>query len=133
MKPVILIGCGKTKRDYRSQARFLYTGNLFRAARDYAVKHGSSWYILSAKYGLVNPDEEIAPYDLTLTDLNRHDRDLWGSHVRRSLRNVGAWDREIVFLAGAEYARAVSGAPAVKFPLQGLGIGERLRWFKLHT
>lgn len=133
MKPVILIGCGKTKLPTRALGRMLYTGNLFRAAKAYAQKHGSSWYILSAKYGLVDPDDVLDPYDLVLTDLDRRDRELWGEHVRRSLKKAGVWDREIVFLAGSEYARAVSGAPAVKFPLQGLGIGERLRWFNQHT
>jgi cytoplasmic iron level regulating protein YaaA (DUF328/UPF0246 family) len=133
MKPVILIGCGKTKLPSRALGRMLYTGNLFRAAKAYAQTHGSAWYILSAKYGLVHPDDVLDPYDLVLTDLDRADRELWGKFVQKQLKKAGVWGLPIVFLAGSEYARAVSGAPDVTMPLEGLGIGERLRWFKQHT
>ena len=32
---------------------------------------GASWFILSAKHGLIGPDRVTAPYDATLKDIGR--------------------------------------------------------------
>jgi hypothetical protein len=59
----IIVGCGAAKLGHRAAARDLYTGSLFRAARRHAEASGLPWRILSAKYGLIHPDQEIDPYD----------------------------------------------------------------------
>jgi hypothetical protein len=62
-----LIACSRTKADRPSLARELYVSPLFRAARAYAERrHGpGQWLILSARYGLVDPDKVLAPHCLT--------------------------------------------------------------------
>jgi len=69
-KTVALVGCGKAKRDFRSKARNLYTSNYAKKKRDFAEVAADDWLILSAKYGLVDPDRRIPPYDVTATDVD---------------------------------------------------------------
>lgn len=65
---ILLVGCGKSKLPHPAAARDLYTGNLFRSARGYAEASGRPWLILSALHGVVEPEHEIDPYDLTMAD-----------------------------------------------------------------
>ena len=59
----MIIGCGSAKLDRPAAAKDIYTGSLFRAARRHAETSGKPWRILSAEYGIIDPDEVIAPYD----------------------------------------------------------------------
>lgn len=64
MTDATLISCTATKRDHEAPARMLYDESLyFRKMRAWAKSRGDSWYILSAKHGLVDPDVPIAAYD----------------------------------------------------------------------
>jgi len=130
---VVLVGCGKAKLPRLAPARDLYTGGLFRQARAYAEKHADAWLILSAKHGVIHPDDVIAPYDVSMNDLTAAERAAWGEKVRRVLHELGAWDKTLVLLAGEKYEGAVKGAPRVLRPLEGLEMGYRRRWFKLNT
>src|SRR3990172_9853687 len=63
-----LVGCTKSKQTHAAPARDLYTPSaLFRGRRDYVERSCGRWFVLSAKYGLVDPDSIIEPYDQTLT------------------------------------------------------------------
>ncbi len=78
---LILVGCVKSKRGIRSAAKDLYVSPLWRYRRAYAERSGAPWFILSAKYGLLMPETEIAPYDVTLKSLRAADRRLWSQHI----------------------------------------------------
>jgi cytoplasmic iron level regulating protein YaaA (DUF328/UPF0246 family) len=133
MRTIALVSCGGPKVAERARARNLYTGSLFRDARAWAMKHADDWRILSAKWGLVDPDEFLDPYDLSMDDLDRNDREVWGRHVRAELRKEGLWNDRLVLFAGVKYESAVEGAPNVEKPLAGLGTGYRRHWFKENT
>ena len=60
---VALVSCSARKRLEPSLACNLYTGTLFRYARAWVEAHGWPWYILSARYGLVDPLSVLQPYD----------------------------------------------------------------------
>jgi hypothetical protein len=67
-RDVTLIQCTNSKRstnpDDVFRARNLYdASDYFTKMRAWAESHDRPWYILSAKHGLVAPDEIIAPYD----------------------------------------------------------------------
>lgn len=127
---IALVGCGKAKLDRAAPAKDLYTGNLFRAGRDWAEENADEWFILSALHGVIHPVQVVAPYDLHMGELSRSDKWAWGMGVRKVLKALGVWPHPIVFLAGSEYEGAVLGAPHVDMPLRGLMMGERLRWYK---
>lgn len=141
---MIVIGCGKAKLDRRAKARELYTGSLFMAARRYAEAreqaHGERWAILSAKHGLVLPDEELDPYD-AIMKLRGLDLQSWAlrSAVRceQELVKAGA-ARRVECLAGHPYAWPFRNElhwfdiPSTE-PLEGLGLGHRLQWLSQST
>jgi len=61
---VTLIQCTNSKRDSKARARDLYDeSSYFRKMRAWALARGNPWYILSAKHGLVAPDDHVDPYD----------------------------------------------------------------------
>lgn len=138
MKTVILVGCGKQKLSHRARAKDLYTGPLFKKARAYAEQFGDEWAILSARHGLVMPDDVIEPYDLRLGDLDRDHFRQWVGNTNRQIRSRWkTWESAVRFvcLAGKEYAKAlgVRGDDRVvpvsaRFPLDGMGIGRRLAY-----
>lgn len=136
---VYLVGCGKTKKNRRSRAAELYTGNLFRAARAHAEAHGTTWRILSGRYGTLRPETAIEPYDAKPPR-----RELEHQHWVTTTVNGLTSDPDlrggfrVVCLAGAEYARPICAELArrgieCEQPLAGLQVGERLRWFKERT
>ncbi|MBU1750359.1 MAG: hypothetical protein KKA73_21965, partial [Chloroflexi bacterium] len=87
-------------------ARDLYQGRIFRAALLYAEHHHDATLILSARYGLVHPDQVLAPYDQCLAR-SRAARRAWVQQVCTDLLNWGArwapeW-QEIYCYAGRTY------------------------------
>lgn len=137
---VLLTGCGKAKAPGPTWAELLYTGSLARARASYARASGLRWWILSAKLGLLDPNQFVAPYDQTLSDLAPIDRSAWALGVAQALLDELEDDddpRELVveIHAGAAYVKQLGpvleaiGA-RVELPLKGLGIGEQLAWYK---
>jgi len=127
---VALVGCGTRKRSSPCLARDLYIGPLTRSAIRYAAQAADEFWILSALYGLLDPDRVIEPYDRRLPTRLR-ERLSWGSHTSSALAGEYAGlDVSVEVLAGADYAGAVSFPRhwAVSFPLEHLSIGQRLRW-----
>lgn len=136
MKPaLVLIGCSASKTAGAAQARDLYTGALFRLSVQYAEDRGLPWLVLSARYGVVGPDQVIQSYDQRLpTDYET--RKLWATNAFLQLRRRGVLDRPVVILAGQLYRefltprlRADSVGP-VTAPLQSLGIGQQKQRLK---
>jgi len=82
---LLLIGCVKGKRKGTWPARQLYVSELFSRRRHYAEATGCSWFILSAKHGLVAPDEPIEWYDRALSDVGAHERRRWSESVLKQL------------------------------------------------
>jgi len=91
--------------------------------------------ILSAQHGLVDPEEVLEPYDLTLRDLDAAERARWGSRVAHQLRDLcGDPIPPVVFLAGLPYRAALTPhLPRYRVPMYGLGIGEQLAWLDRNT
>jgi len=63
---ICLVSCVWPKRATTALAKDLYRSDWFLKARACAESAGSCWFILSAEYGLVHPDEMIEPYEMTL-------------------------------------------------------------------
>jgi hypothetical protein len=130
---IYLISCVSKKRDVPSPARDLYESELFRRARAYVEASGRPWFILSAKHGLVDPDEVIAPYDETLNTMGVAERRAWAEKVQAQMdERLPAAERIVVF-AGRRYREFLMAyfrrrAAKVEVPLEGLRIGEQLRW-----
>ena len=134
---VYLVSCVSKKREQACPARDLYISDWFVKARRYAENSGCRWFILSAKYGLVLPDQMIAPYERTLNTTPIAERRAWGMQVSEQLAAAEPELSQVVFLAGERYreflARHLSERGVTVFiPMKGLGIGEQLRWLGKH-
>jgi hypothetical protein len=133
MATVGLLSCASRKRSEPCKASELYDSSLFRKAREFVQKHCDCWYILSAKYGLVEPARVIGPYQETLNAKSRSERQSWAQKVLAELRpRLRAGDRVIV-LAGQRYREFLVSALLqhgcdVQVPLEGMRIGRQLQW-----
>jgi len=131
---VYLVGCGKSKLTKMAKAKDLYTGNLFKAARRHAERSAPTWRVLSALYGLLDPERRIAPYNRKMGPRDE-DRAAWARSAAATFVNVFGTDCTVVCLAGEDYAWGIcsmlegQGIPC-STPLTGLGVGKRLAWFK---
>ena len=139
MKPdFILAGCVKTKLPGRHRARNLYRSDLFLGRRRYAESQGVPWFILSAKYGLLAPDDEVDSYDVALIELSPNERAEWVRRVLAEIdRRLGLLSGKTVEIhAGFEYREyglkrgLESRGAKVVVPLEHAGIGQQLAWYK---
>lgn len=132
-----LVSCVKSKRDEPAPPRDLYTSDYFQKMRRYAEAHHDEWYVLSAEYGLLDPDgEPIEPYDKTLRDATAAEKRDWAERVNAQLEEAGIYDGEpvLVIHAGRDYYEALlplfeSRGLSVEIPTEGLGIGEKNAWY----
>ena len=64
-------------------------------------------YILSAKHHLVNLTQNLKPYDLTLKDFNKAEKEAWGDKVYQEMKSRGLNPERdtFIFLAGNEYTK----------------------------
>ena len=114
-------------------ARDLYTSDWFLKASSYAVKNSNRWFILSAKYGLLDPDDVIEPYDKTLNNMPVKARRDWAVKVLDELIPQLNNGDQVVFLAGMKYREFLvdplyARGCQVEIPMEGLRIGEQLSW-----
>jgi hypothetical protein len=139
---LMLIGSVKGKLEWASRvaAKDLYVSALWRSRRKYAEQSGVPWYILSAKYGLVNPETRIAWYDVSLSDLPAAGRRAWSQRIVDTLTaRYAAVERMVIEIhAGMDYvdfglASGLAGAGMVVHrPLLGIPIGRHLAWYREH-
>ena len=133
---VILVGCSSSKGPVSAPARELFTGQRFRKARAYAQDSQQHWYVLSAKWGLLEPDVVIAPYDVYLAEQPPPYRRAWGEWVTAKLEMVEGdlAGRVIEVHAGRAYVDPMRVPLArlgaqIREPLKGLRQGEQLAWY----
>lgn len=130
MSTVGLVACGKRKQPTAAPAQDLYTGSLFRKASAYARATYDQWFILSAKHGLLLPAQWIEPYDLSLRDLPRNQRQAWAESVLDELETLGLSEAIYCLHAGDLYSEFLVSRLDVERPLVGLGIGKQLAWYR---
>ena len=119
-----LIACSQSKLSTAAQARDLYTGQAFKMARQLAERSGRPYLILSALYGLVEPKQALAPYNLYLGTASKAFRAQWVQDVNAALSQRGI--TRAVALAGATYLDGLN--IELDRPLKGLGIGQQLAY-----
>ena len=130
---IVLISCVSKKRDKEMEAGELYISTLFKYNLRYARKlNPDRIFILSAKYGLLNLNEKIKPYNLTLNKMPEKERKEWSEQVLSKLKLTSNLDKdEFIFLAGNRYRKyLVTRIKNYKIPLKGLGIGKQLKFLK---
>lgn len=109
---VILIGDGTAQLTEPAAARDLYVSPLFARRRAQAEASGVPWFVVSGRWGLLDPDDVLAPYSFSFTQQSESYRRAWGRFVAEQLCLVGSVGRGDVveIAAGTAYAAAL-GAP----------------------
>lgn len=131
MKRIVLVSCVSVKKDESCQAWDLYDSAWFKKAKVYAKSlNPDKIYILSAKYGLLNPDEIIAPYNETLNNMTAMERKNWAEKVKQQMKNEGIkLTDKIIFLAGQRYRENLEeGFKKSEVPMRGLRIGQQMKF-----
>lgn len=120
-----VINCAAQKKNFVCTANQMYDDSmLFRTLRDYCQKNYDEYVILSAKYGVLYPDDIIEPYEDTVmfvpnnllhSDkkyklLNAEEKKIWSQKV---INNIN-WSRytEIHFHCGKYYMQYIN--PLIK-------------------
>lgn len=138
MKKICLIACASQKQPVAVPAQDLYQSDLFTKSVQWMHRQNfDSWFILSAKHGIVKPDQILEPYNLTLNSLKANVRRQWAETVLADLMKVIPESASISFLAGSKYREYLveplqERGYEVHIPMQGLGIGKQLQWLDAH-
>lgn len=114
-------------------AKDLYVSQWFKKASSYAELISDRWFILSAKYGLIYPDQIIQPYDSSLITMSTKERKRWSERVSANLNIVVSSQDHVTFLAGLKYREYLIQplkdlGCVISIPMEGLGIGQQLQW-----
>jgi len=136
MTKIVLISCASKKLQRKAKAKELCISPLFKLNLQYAQSlQPDRIFILSAKYGLLDLNEEIEPYDETLNKKSESEIKLWTENVLEKLKQEADLEKdEFIFLAGEKYRRYL--IPCItncKIPMQNLGIGRQLEFLKKNT
>lgn len=136
MATVVFLSCTKSKLDKRAPAQELYSPSpTFKKTLDYGNQiKPDKMFILSAKHHLVPLEKELDPYDLTLKEMKKDEKDAWGEEVMKQMKEKGinVEKDKMIFLVGAEYMKPITKLlpdnAQVEVPMQGLRMGERMKW-----
>jgi hypothetical protein len=130
MRKIVLISCVSKKLPFKAPAQNLYISPLFKKNIAYAQRlKPDDIYILSAKYGLVELDQVIEPYDLTLNNMGAGEIKAWASRVVRQLSACADLQQDhFIFLAGQKYRKyLLPNICSYEIPMEGLTIGKQLQ------
>lgn len=135
---VFLVSCVKSKQDHATPAKEMYISNLFRSARGFVQSRKCNWFILSAKYGLLQPDQVIEPYELTLKGMPIAERRNWANRVIKTAEKGIVDPSRIVFLAGQQYREFLlpyyqSIGVETCAPMARLSLGNQPGWLQRNT
>lgn len=133
---VVLISCVSKKLGHKARAKDLYVSPLFRLNLTYAMRlNPDKIFILSAKFGLLNPERYIEPYDMTLNKMPEPELRRWSDKVLADLKKEIDLDKDrVIFLAGNRYRKYL--IPVIRHyevPLLGLPIGKQMSFLKANT
>lgn len=124
----IIIACGSRKLPRPAKAKDIYTGALFRGARQAAEATGEPWFIMSAKYGLLHPDTTIEPYNMTYGKTSGAPPSMIARQVQELAIPLPVW--ALVPARYADVLKKAIGPGNVRQPLKGLSMGFQNRAFK---
>lgn len=119
----VFIACSKSKKSVPCLSSEMYQGALFKKSLIYAKQLDDSIYILSAKYGVLDLNQFIEPYDLTLSKMKKTEREIWLEKIKKQIKKKKI-KPPFVFLTGFLYCNGLEGEK----PMHGLSMGYRLQW-----
>jgi hypothetical protein len=133
-KRIAVISCSKQKVQFPVKAKEMYLpSQLFKKAKQYVeTKEYDAWYILSALHGLLDPEQFIEPYNVTLNQMKKEEIRAWSEKVFAQLGELDI--TSVDFYVGKKYREQLIPLLEQKgivcaVPLKGMGIGEQLSFY----
>jgi tRNA pseudouridine-54 N-methylase len=113
-------------------AAALYTSPLFRKSLLAASDAARTVYILSAKHGIVNCNDVIGPYDVTLKTMRRAERMAWGERAGPQIASLLNSKSTALMFCGEEYLAPIRSyiferGATIDEPLKRRSLGQRLQ------
>jgi hypothetical protein len=115
---VVLVGSSGATAAAPTSVAGLFESGGFARAREHAVRSGHPWFVLSAKHGLLDPDDVIGPFDVLIGDQSSGYRTAWGEWVVAQLHERLQLDGVTVEVHGG-----VDFAQPLRHPLARRGAG----------
>jgi hypothetical protein len=135
---LVIVPCGLSKIWHKNPnegptlAKDAYKGSPFKLNRQYAERFGDKWVILSAKYGFILPDFEIAgPYEVTFN--RKASKPVTANILKHQILQLSLNSFDVLIgLGGKEYRKAMMAAfrdsdVHLQFPFAGLPIGKAMQ------
>ncbi|MGC8573807.1 MAG: DUF6884 domain-containing protein [Caldisphaera sp.] len=101
-KKLLIMACGKTKKELPGKAINVYDGPSFKIVRNY-LKSGNNHLdikIISAKYGLIDYRDKIIPYDMKL---DTKSAEIYKVAFRSNFKDYSKKYEKIFILGGRTY------------------------------
>lgn len=135
MPKIVLLSCTKSKLDSPSPAEELYSPSpTFQKTLEYGKSlKPDKMFILSAKYYLVPLNKTLSPYDKTLKEMSKDEKQKWGEEVIKQMKSksINLDKDKFIFLTGLEYMKPLLNyipESNIETPLEGKRMGERMKW-----
>jgi hypothetical protein len=97
---VVLVGSSGATAEEPGAAGGLFRSDGFARAREHAVHSRLPWFVLSAKHGLLHPDDVISPFEMQIDDQSAAYRAAWGEWVVAQLADRLQLDGVVVEVHG---------------------------------
>jgi hypothetical protein len=140
MAKVVLLSCTKSKTKHAAPAQELYSASpMFQKTLEYGKSlKPDKMYILSAKHHLVPLTKTLEPYDKTLKEMPKDEKEKWGEETIKQMKSAGINPEKdtFVFLTGSEYMKPFNQYipdSNIEKPMEGKRFGERLKWLNLQV
>ena len=116
------------------KAKDLYISTLFKKTIRFIENDNrfTNWYILSAKYGLIDKNEIIQAYDMTLLNFSNKELEIWSNSILIEIMKRKLDD--LHFFCGEKYHNQyllqLLELNGIKYtlPMKGLSLGKRLQY-----
>ena len=121
MERIALVACVKEKLKQSTSAVKMYTGESFKLwIRDAKARNVDHIYILSGKYGLLELDEIIEPYDLNLSHQDASYIENWKRSVISKLKSkhILADTQAIIYTNEVYYEGLLDHFKSYEIPFQ---------------
>lgn len=135
MSKIVLLSCTKSKLNKPSQAQNLYSASpMFQKTLEYGkALHPDKMFILSAKHHLVPLTKVLEPYDKTLKEMSKDEKEKWGEEVYKQMKQhkINPEKDTFIMLTGSEYMKPLTKyipEEHMETPMEGKRFGERLKW-----
>ena len=132
-----IVSCTGPTQPFATRARDHFTAPLFQALCAFAEREAGRTFLLSAEYGLLDPETVIAPSRTVLDRKDVKRLQAWAGRVIEQLAPHLAGIERVILLANARSREHLidflrQDGRTVDVPLEGLSLGEQLHWLRRH-